>query len=97
MVVQLARQERAAAPVSLYAPLVRRVEARLREEQSLWQATWERPNDPQAYEALAGFLIRTGDLAQAEGQLTEAVRLRPGSSPAREQLALVRRLRRVEG
>jgi tetratricopeptide (TPR) repeat protein len=97
MVVQLARQERTPAPVSLFAPLVRSVEARLREEQSLWQATWERPNDPQAYEALAGFLIRTGDLAKAEGQLTEAVRLRPGSAPAREQLALVRRLRRVEG
>jgi tetratricopeptide (TPR) repeat protein len=94
MVVQLARQERAAAPVALYAPLVRSVEARLRQERPLWQATWQRPRDPAAYEALARFLIATGDLDAAESQLAEAARLRP--TPAlRARLALVRRLRAV--
>jgi tetratricopeptide (TPR) repeat protein len=96
MVVQLARQERAEAPLALYAPLVRVVEARLRDELALWQATWERPQDPRGYEALARFLIRTGELAAAESQLAEAVRLRPSNSQTRAQLALIRRLRQVE-
>src|SRR5262249_20806888 len=96
MVVQLARQERAAAPLALYAPLVRAVESRLREERPLWQATWQRPHDPAAYEALARFLVATGDLAAAESQLAEAVRLRPDAPSLRASLARVRRLRRVE-
>jgi cellulose synthase operon protein C len=96
VVVQLARQERAAAPMALYAPLVRTVEARLREEAPLWHATWQRPRDPAAYEALARFLIATGDLAAAEGQLAEALRLRSDAPELRARLALVRRLRQVQ-
>jgi tetratricopeptide (TPR) repeat protein len=95
MVVQLARQERAAAPLALYAPLVRAVEARLREEGPLWRASWQRPRDPAAYDALARFLIATGDLGAAEGQLAEAARLRPDSAELRARLAQVRRLRQV--
>lgn len=95
VVVQLARQEGARAPLALFAPLVRAVEDRLREEAALWQATWERPDDPRAHEALADFLIRTGDLAAAEGQLLHADRLR--STPrSRERLAWIRRLRQVQ-
>lgn len=96
VVVQLARQERAEAPMALYAPLVRTVEARLREEAPLWHATWQRPRDPAAYEALARFLMTTGDLSAAEGQLAEAARLRPDAPEPRARLALVRRLRQVE-
>jgi Flp pilus assembly protein TadD len=93
LVVQLARQEGAAGPLALYADLVRAVEGRLREEMPFWQATWKRPRDPQAYTALAGFLIRTGNLEKAESQLAEALRLRPGSPEVRARLELVRRVR----
>jgi Flp pilus assembly protein TadD len=96
LIVQLARQERAAPPVSLFAALTRAVEERLREESRLWKATWRSPDDPRAYEALAGFLIRNGDLAAAESQLTEAVRLRPGDASLRARLARLRRLREVQ-
>jgi tetratricopeptide (TPR) repeat protein len=97
-VIQLARQEPGAAkgesgPLSLYAGLVRAVEARLREERRLWQATWQRPRDPDAYAALAGFLIRNGDPERAESQLAEALRLRPDWPEARARLAKLRRLR----
>jgi tetratricopeptide (TPR) repeat protein len=96
LVAQLFRQERAEAPLTLYAPLVRAVEARLREEGPLWQATWQRPRDPAAYESLARFLIATGDLAAAEGQLAEAGRLRPDAPDLKARLALVHRLREVQ-
>jgi tetratricopeptide (TPR) repeat protein len=94
-VVQLARQERARPPLQLYAGLVRGVEAGLREELARWSATWQRPKDPDAYQALAMFLIRTGDLPAAEGQLREALRLRPNWPEAAKQLAMVQRLRAV--
>jgi tetratricopeptide (TPR) repeat protein len=95
LVIQLARQARAAGPLALYADLVRAMEERLREETALRRATWERPRDPAAYAALAGFLMRTGDLAAAEGQLAEALRLRPDWPELRARLAMVRRLREV--
>jgi tetratricopeptide (TPR) repeat protein len=89
-VVQIARLERADGPLRLYAGLVRDVEARLREEQALWRATWERPGDAAAYVALADFQIRNRDLRAAEGQLSEALRLRPGSQEISARLARVR-------
>jgi tetratricopeptide (TPR) repeat protein len=95
LLVQCARQERAAGPLSLFAGLLREVEARQRAEQSLRQATWERPRDPDAYAALAEFLLHTGNPAAAESQWAEAARLRPGWPKARARLALVRRLREV--
>jgi tetratricopeptide (TPR) repeat protein len=95
LVIQLARQARATGPLALYADLVRAVEDRLREETALRRATWERPRDPRAYAALAGFLMRTGDLAAAEGQLTESLRLRPDWPELRARLAMIRRLREV--
>jgi tetratricopeptide (TPR) repeat protein len=100
-VVQLTRRERGRSagrqesPLALYASLVRTVEARLREEMRLWQATWQRPRDPDAYAALGRFLIRTGNLEKAEGQLAEALRLRPDWPEVRARLAQVRRLREV--
>jgi tetratricopeptide (TPR) repeat protein len=95
LVLQCARQQGAAGPLALYADLLRTVEAQQHEETALRQATWERPRDPETYAALAAFLIRTGNLAAAESQLTEALRLRPDWPPVRARLALVRRLREV--
>jgi tetratricopeptide (TPR) repeat protein len=92
-IVQLTRLEGTVGPLSLYADLVRSLEARLREEMPFWQATWQRPRDPQAYVALASFLLRTGDLEKAEGQLMEALRLRPNWPEVRARLAMIRRLR----
>jgi Flp pilus assembly protein TadD len=93
LLVQCARQERAAGPLSLFAGLLREVEARQREEQSLRHATWERPRDPDAYAALAEFLLHTGNPAAAESQWAEAARLRPDWPKVRARLAMVRRLR----
>jgi tetratricopeptide (TPR) repeat protein len=95
LVLQCARQQGAAGPLALFADLLRTVEAQQHEEQSLRQATWERPRDSGAYAALAAFLIRTGDLAAAESQLAEALRLRPDWPAAQARLALVRRLLEV--
>jgi Flp pilus assembly protein TadD len=95
VLLQSARQLHAAGPLSLFAALQRSVEARLREEQPLRQATWDRPRDPAAYAALADFLLRTGDPSAAEPQLAEALRLRPNSPELRARLALLRRLREV--
>src|SRR5262249_28807481 len=95
LVVPLAREPRAAGALACSADLVRSAEERLREETALRRATWERPRDPRAYAALAGFLIRTGDLAAAEGQMAEALRLRPDWSDVRARLAMLRRLREV--
>jgi tetratricopeptide (TPR) repeat protein len=95
LVVQSARQEAAEGPLTLFAELVRAAEERVREEQPLRQATWERPRDPEAYAALARFLVRTGDLAAAEGHLAEALRLRPDWAEVRARLAVVQRLQEV--
>jgi tetratricopeptide (TPR) repeat protein len=94
-VVQLARQLRRPGPLALFAPMVRTVEQRLREELTLWRRTWDRPEEPQGYRDLARFLIRTGDPKRAESQLEEAARLRPGWPEAEAELARVRRLRSV--
>ena len=56
----------------------------------MYRPTWERPNDAASYHKLAEFLIRNGNLRAAEGQLAEAVRLRPGFAAARADLARVR-------
>jgi tetratricopeptide (TPR) repeat protein len=95
LVVQCARQEKAAGPLSLFAELLRAAEARQREEQSLRLATWERPRDPAACAALAAFLLRTGNPVAAEDQLAEALRLRPQRPELRARLAMLRRLREV--
>lgn len=95
VLLQCARQQHAAGPLSLFAGLQRAVEARLRQEQPLRQATWDRPRDPAAYAALAAFLLRTGDPAAAEPQLAEALRLRPASPDLHARLVLLRRLREV--
>src|SRR5262249_55960146 len=95
LVLQCARQEHAAGPLSLFAELQRALEARQHEEQPLRQATWERPRDAGAYAALAEFRPRTGDLAAAEAHLAEATRQRPDWPEPRRRLAMVRRLREV--
>src|SRR5205823_5606346 len=61
-IVQLARQEHAAAALALYASLVHPVEERLSDELRLWQATWQHPTDGKAYAALGRFLLQNGDL-----------------------------------
>jgi tetratricopeptide (TPR) repeat protein len=91
-VVQLAHRLRQPGAVALFAPLVREVESRLREEMTLWRRTWDHPDDPGGYLALARFLIRMADLRRAESQLEQALELRPGWREAEEELARVRRL-----
>jgi cytochrome c-type biogenesis protein CcmH/NrfG len=92
LIVRLASRLKQPGAVALFSPLVRDVEARLREELRLWLHTWEQPNDPVGYLALARFLIRTADLRKAESQLERALILRPRWSEAAAELARVRRL-----
>jgi Flp pilus assembly protein TadD len=92
VIVQLARRLRQPGPITLFGPLIRDVEGRLREELLLWRATWDQPNDPAGYLALSHLLIRTGDARKAESQLQEALVLRPGWREAATELAQVRRL-----
>jgi tetratricopeptide (TPR) repeat protein len=92
VVVQLARRLRQPGAVAFFSPLVRDVEARLREELLLWRQTWDRPDDPNGYLALARFLIRTAALEKAESQLERALLLRPHWSEAADELRRVRRL-----
>jgi tetratricopeptide (TPR) repeat protein len=91
-VVQAARRLRQPGPVALFAPIARAVEDRLREELSLWRRTWDHPEDPDGYRAVASFLVHTGQIAKAEAQLEEALRRRPGWPEARADLERVRRL-----
>ncbi len=92
IIVQLAHRLRQPGAVALFSPLVRIVESRLREEMTLWRRTWDQPEDPGGYLALARFLIRTADLRKAESQLEQALELRPGWQEAEQELARVRRL-----
>jgi tetratricopeptide (TPR) repeat protein len=92
VVVQLARRERTPGVLALFAQLTRDKETYLREETRRWRATWRSPEDAAAYVAMADFLARGGDLAAAEGQLAEAVRLRPGDTALRARLSRVGRL-----
>jgi tetratricopeptide (TPR) repeat protein len=94
-VVQLAHRLRQPGMVSLFSPMVRDVEARLRDELALWRHTWDQPEDAAGYLAMARFLIRTANPARAESQLEWALRLRPGWKEAETELARVRRLRAV--
>jgi tetratricopeptide (TPR) repeat protein len=91
--VQLARQLRQPEQVALWAPIVRQVEARLRQELLRSRRTWEQPGDPAGHRDLALFLIRTDELRKAESQLEEALRLRPGWQEAAGLLTTVRRAR----
>jgi tetratricopeptide (TPR) repeat protein len=92
LLVQLSRRLRQPGAVALFGGLVRDVEERLRVELRLWRQTWDRPEDAEGFVALAGFLVASGDLSKAESQLEEALRLRPGHTRARGELARVRRL-----
>jgi tetratricopeptide (TPR) repeat protein len=96
LLVQLARRLRQPGPASLFGPIVRTVEERLRVELSLWRHTWDEPQDPAGYLALAHFLVRTADLRKAESQLEEALVLRPHWPAAEAELARVRRLLAVQ-
>jgi Flp pilus assembly protein TadD len=90
--VQLARRLRQPGPAALFAPIVREVEGRLRDELTLWRRTWDHPEDPEGHVALARFLVQTGDPRRAESQLEEALALRPRWPQAEAELARVRRL-----
>jgi Flp pilus assembly protein TadD len=95
LAARLATAEGARGAGALLADLVRRVEARLREETPLFEATWKRPGDARAYRTLADFLVRHGDLKAAAGQLAQAARLDP-SAASRDRLARVQRLLAVQ-
>jgi Flp pilus assembly protein TadD len=95
LLVQLAARRREPGAARAFGSLVRAVEERLREELMLWRATWDRPEDPNGYLALARFLVRTGEIRKAESQLEQALALRPHWREAEAELARVRRLRQV--
>src|SRR5581483_2249973 len=95
LLVQLAARRREPGAARAFGSLVRAVEERLREELMLWRATWDRPEDPNGYLALARFLVRTAELGKAESQLEQALALRPHWREAEAELARVRRLRQV--
>jgi tetratricopeptide (TPR) repeat protein len=75
--------------VRFWAPLVRAVENRTREELRLWRAVWDHPDDASACYRLAGFLVRTGELTKAQSQLEEGLRLRPDWPEAKALLERV--------
>jgi cytochrome c-type biogenesis protein CcmH/NrfG len=92
IIVQVARHLKQPGAVTLFGPLVRDVEARLREELRLWRHTWDQPKDPAGYLALARFLIERTELRKAESQLEHALLLRPRWPEAAAELARVKRL-----
>lgn len=92
LVVQLARQLKQPGAVALFGGLVRDVEERLRVELRLWRRTWDQPEDPEGFLALARFLITRTELTKSESQLEYALRLRPRWPEAAAELARVRRL-----
>jgi tetratricopeptide (TPR) repeat protein len=90
-VVQVARAMRQYDQVEFWAPLVRDVEGRLREELPAWKRVWDQPRDTGGYLPLARFLESTGELRQARNILEQAVALRPDLAPARAELEKLRR------
>lgn len=89
-IVQVARGLKQFDQVEFWAPLVREVEQRLREELPSWKKVWDHPQDPAGYAPLAQFLARTGELRKARNVLEQAVALKP--EPAtRRQLAILQR------
>lgn len=91
--VQVAQRLRKPGQVSLWARAMREVQDRKREETRLRREVGAHPADPTRYVALATALIRSGSLARAEGNLEEAVALRPDGYEARSLLARVRAVR----
>jgi cytochrome c-type biogenesis protein CcmH/NrfG len=79
--------------VALWARAMREVQDRGREETRLRREAGAQPRDPARFIALATALIRSGSLARAEGNLEEAVELRPSATEARNLLARVRAAR----
>jgi tetratricopeptide (TPR) repeat protein len=75
----------------LFARAIRRVEARVREEEQAMQRVWERPEDAGAHLAAARFRIRTGALPRARAHLQQARELRPGWPEAARELRRVTR------
>jgi hypothetical protein len=90
-VVQVARGLKQRDQVEFWAPLVRDVEQRLREELPGWKRVWEQPQNADAYLPLARFLKRTGELKKAQHVLEQAVALRPDLTAARRDLEVLRR------
>jgi tetratricopeptide (TPR) repeat protein len=90
--VQVARGLKQYDQVEFWAPLVRDVEARLREELPDWKRVWDSPRDAAGYLPLARFLERTGELRKARNILEQAVALRPGPAARRELQVLQRTL-----
>jgi Flp pilus assembly protein TadD len=95
-VVQVARGLKQFDQVEFWAPLVREVEERLREELPSWKKVWDSPQDPAGYMPLAQFLARTGELRKARNILAQAVALKPDPA-ARRQLAILQRTLDVQG
>jgi tetratricopeptide (TPR) repeat protein len=88
---QVARRLQQYDQVEFWAPLVRNMEQRLREELPDWKRVWDRPQDVSGYLPLARFLERTGELRKARNILEQAVALRPELAPARRELQLLQR------
>jgi tetratricopeptide (TPR) repeat protein len=90
-VVQVARRQKQYDQVDFWAPLVRDVEERLREELPAWKQVWDNPQDAAGYLPLAQFLQRTGELRKACNILQQAVALQPNLAPARRDLQTLQR------
>jgi hypothetical protein len=95
-VVQVARGLKQFDQVEFWAPLVREVEERLREELPDWKKVWDHPQDPAGYPPLAQFLQHTGELRQARNILEQSVALKPDPA-ARRQLDILQRTLDVQG
>lgn len=79
------------AQARMFAHAIRRVEARVREEEQSMQRVWERPRDADAHLAAARFRIRTGALSRAQAHLQQALELRPGWPEVARELRRVTR------
>jgi tetratricopeptide (TPR) repeat protein len=82
---------RSPAQARLFAQAIRRVEARVREEERVMRRVWENPGDAEAHLEAARFRRRTGALPRAKAHLEQALALRPGWPEATLELRRVTR------
>jgi tetratricopeptide (TPR) repeat protein len=90
--VQVAAREGRRETSRFYAGLVTALQDRGRTSDTLWRAVYRDPADAAVHEALARFLLASGDLRRASYQLEQLVVLRPGDAAVRRERAVVERL-----
>jgi tetratricopeptide (TPR) repeat protein len=90
--VQIAARQGRSETSRFYAGLVTALQDRGRTGDALWRTVYRRPSDAAAHEALARFLLASGDLLRTSYQLEQIAVLRPNDAAARRELATVERL-----